>query len=125
MRYLLDTNTVVYCLEGVFPLFEKISFEDELYLSFISRIELYCGKNNEEQEFSIRRFVSDLVEFETDSDITERTIFVRKKYGLKIPDAIIVATAIEKGLTLVTADKEILKKVKDIEIIDPLEWSKA
>jgi predicted nucleic acid-binding protein len=44
---------------------------------------------------------------------------------LKIPDAIIVATSIEKGLTLVTADKEILKKVKDIEIIDPLEWSKA
>ncbi|MBN2655449.1 MAG: type II toxin-antitoxin system VapC family toxin [Spirochaetales bacterium] len=125
MRYLLDTNAVVYCLEGVFPLFEKISFEDELFLSFISRIELYCGKNNEDQEFSIRRFVSDLVEFETDGDITERTIFVRKKYGLKIPDAIIVATAIEKGLTLVTADKEILKKVKDIEIIDPLEWSKA
>jgi len=125
MKYLLDTNAVVYCLEGIFPLFEKISFEDELSLSFISRIELYCGNNNEDQDFMIRRFVSDLVEFETDANITERTIFVRKKYGLKIPDAIIVATAIEKGLSLVTADKEILKRVKDIEIIDPLEWSKA
>ncbi len=110
MRYLLDTNAVVYCLEGIFPLFEKISFEDELYLSFISHIELSCGKNNEDQEFMIRRFVSDLIEFETDGDITERSIFVRKKYGLKIPDAIIVATAIEKDLTLVTADKEILKR---------------
>ncbi len=66
-------------------------------------------------------FISDLVEYETDSSIIERTIFVRNKYGLKIPDATIVATAIEKDLVLITADKEILKKVDDIKIIDPLE----
>ena len=123
MRYLLDTNAVVYCLEGVFPLFEKVSFEDELYLSFISRIELFCGIINEDQEFMIRRFLSDLTEFDTDSSIIDRTIYVRKKYGLKIPDAIIVATAIEKYLVLITADKEILKKVDDIEMINPLKWS--
>jgi len=121
MRYLLDTNAVVYCLEGVFPLFERVSIEDELYISFISRIELYCGKVDENQEFMIRRFLNDLTEFDADSGIVERTIYVRKKYGLKIPDAIIVATAIEKDMVLITADKEILKKVNDIKLIDPLQ----
>jgi predicted nucleic acid-binding protein len=120
MKYLLDTNAVVYCLEGVFPLFEKVSSDDELFLSFISRIELFCGRIDEDQEFMIRRFVNDLIEFEIDSSIVDRTIHVRKKYGLKIPDAIIVATAIEKDLVLITGDKEILKKVGEIEMINPL-----
>lgn len=51
----------------------------------------------------IRRFLNDLTEFDTDSSLIDRTIYVRRKYALKIPDAIIVATAIEKDLVLITA----------------------
>ncbi len=35
-------------------------------------------------------------------------------------DTNVVATAIEKNLVLITADKEILKKVDEIELINPL-----
>ncbi len=90
---------------------------------FITRIELFCGNIDEEEIFTITRFLKEFEEFSVDENIIERTIYVRKKYGLKIPDAIIVATAIEKDMVLITADKEIIKKVDDIEIIDPLKWS--
>ncbi|MBI9100241.1 MAG: PIN domain-containing protein [Spirochaetaceae bacterium] len=83
-------------------------------------MELFCGKIDEEEIFTITRFLKEFKEFTVDEGIVERTIYVRKKYGLKIPDAIIVATAIEKDLTRITADKEILKKVDDIKLIDPL-----
>ncbi len=38
-------------------------------------------------------------------EIKKMTIGLRKKFNLKLPDAIIAATAIVKGLTLVTDDK--------------------
>jgi predicted nucleic acid-binding protein len=76
---------------------------------------------NEEEIFTITRFMKEFEEFTVDKGIVERTIYVRKKYGLKIPDAIIVATAIEKNLILITADKEILNKVDNIKMIDPLQ----
>jgi len=120
MRYLLDTNALVYFLEDAVTGFQGIEDGDEVHFSFITRIELFCGNIDEEEIFTITRFLKEFGEFSVDEGIVERTIYVRKKYGLKIPDAIIVATAIEKELVLITADKEIIKKVNDIKIIDPL-----
>ena len=121
MRYLLDTNALVYFLEDAVTGFQGIEDGDEVHFSFITRIELFCGNIDKEEIFTITRFLKEFEEFSMDEGIVERTIYVRKKYGLKIPDAIIVATAIEKDLVLITADKEIIKKVDEVKIIDPLQ----
>ena len=120
MKYILDTNAVIYFLEDVVTSFTGITDDDEAFISFVTRIELFTGKLDEEKIFMMTRFLKECSEFAIDEDIIQRSIFVRKKYCLKTPDAIIVATAIEKNLILITADKEIIKKVDEIEIINPL-----
>ena len=52
-----------------------------------------------------------------DSKIKENAIKIRRKYGIKIPDAIISASALSRGLTLVTDDK-VLLKLHEIKSID-------
>jgi len=39
-----------------------------------------------------------------DDDIAEETIVIRQKYKIKMPDAVIAATALINNLTLVTAN---------------------
>ena len=53
-------------------------------------------------------------------EIIEKTIDYRKTLKLKIPDAIIAATAAVKELTLVTADKSLTQKLKELAIVSPI-----
>ena len=57
-----------------------------------------------------------------DDELIKKIIDVRKKYGFKLPDSIIVGTAIQEKATLVTADQEIIRKTSDVNlnIFDPL-----
>jgi predicted nucleic acid-binding protein len=53
-------------------------------------------------------------------EIKTQTINIRKKYKLKLPDSIIVATAIVYDATLVTFDKQLIysKLVDTIGLLD-------
>ena len=53
----------------------------------------------------------------------EDVIGIRQKLRLKIPDAIIAASAKKEQAMLVTADKEMVKKVKrfGMYVINPLD----
>jgi predicted nucleic acid-binding protein len=50
------------------------------------------------------------------SSIRERYIEVRKKYHLKLADAIIAATAIASDIPLITSDKQ-FKTVKELKLV--------
>ena len=48
--------------------------------------------------------------------ITDKAIYIRKTYGLKLPDSIIVASSIVSGLPLISGDKQ-FEKVKELDLI--------
>jgi predicted nucleic acid-binding protein len=48
--------------------------------------------------------------------IKHQSISLRKKYTLKLPDAIVVATSAFLNIPLITADAR-LKKVKEIDLV--------
>jgi len=50
-------------------------------------------------------------------EIKGMTIEIRKKYSLKLPDSIIVATAIIENAVLVTADRQ-LNKIQELKVIE-------
>ncbi len=54
-----------------------------------------------------------------DNDIALKTIDIRVKYKIKVPDAVIAATAIHYDLTLITRNISDFKKISELEIIDP------
>ena len=49
--------------------------------------------------------LNDCYIFDLDVLIKQKAIEIRQQHKIKLPDAIVAATAIQKGLSLVTADK--------------------
>ena len=107
MRYLLDTNVVLYLLGG--RLAEDLP-KGEFFISIVTRLEVlsYPGLSAED-EAAFSSFFEDVVEVGLTESVTASTINFRRKYRLKLPDAIVVATTHVLGATLVTADTQLLK----------------
>ncbi len=113
--FIADTNILIYTLEGnefILPLL-KYNFG----ISFISELEL-LGFNGitVEQEKEIEKVLKDCFIFDWNFQIKNQTIFLRKNYKLKLPDAIIASTTILNNIPLVTADKG-FTKIQNLELI--------
>ena len=111
---LLDTNAVLYALSDLKYL--KILKGYTLFISFITELELLSYPSiSDKDKRIIKKFISKTTIFDVSEQIKENTIYLRKKYKLKLPDAIISATALSYNMVLMTNDKELFK-LKDIEI---------
>jgi predicted nucleic acid-binding protein len=113
-KILLDTNAIIYFLEGVEG-FEVIKDYKTFYYSFINEIELLSIEDQEKRK-SILSFLRNGKRINIDKKIISKTIEIRKRYKLKIPDAIIIASAKIINADLYTSDEEILKKIDFINI---------
>lgn len=124
MIFVLDTNSIIYYLqdkEALFPIFDKIK-QGEIFpvISVITRIELLSFPKiipEEENKIESLLFLFEIQNI--DDNIVEATVEIRKKYGLKIPDAIVAATALINDGTLVTRNEKDFKKVSGLKIINP------
>ncbi|MDP2336179.1 MAG: type II toxin-antitoxin system VapC family toxin [Bacteroidota bacterium] len=128
IKYLWDTNTAIYYLQQQFsPSAEK--FIDELLInespiiSAITEIELLCWKTATEKDLEVLNgFISDVLVIELEQVIKLKTAEIRKTHRIKLPDAIIAATAMVYGLTLVTRNIEDFKNITGLATINP--WEK-
>ncbi|MBU1183227.1 MAG: type II toxin-antitoxin system VapC family toxin [Proteobacteria bacterium] len=123
MRYLIDTNVWIDALSGklVASAFLKFSVQASWAgYSAITRLELlgYPGIKYEE-ELKINELLKEFTEIAVDSNIIDKAIFIRKGVRIKVPDAIIAATALEKDCSLVTRNVEDFKGIIGLDVIDP------
>lgn len=108
MSVLLDTNASIYQLSGRLDVpLGKGSFS----VSVITQIELLSFPAiTSEDEARIRKMLEQEVEVvPLTAAIVERTISLRRAHRLKLPDAVIVATAMELGYELMTNDAQLVK----------------
>lgn len=99
---LLDTNVVLYYLGG--RLASGLP-SGQYFISVITEIELLSYPSlsaNEEQQ--IRNLLTQIAVVGIENNIKELAIAFRKNYRLRLPDAIIVATARSLNATLLTND---------------------
>ena len=64
----------------------------------------------------IREFIKQCKVININNPIKEETIQIRKKYQTKLPDSIIIASALYLDFPLITADSE-FKKVEELALI--------
>lgn len=106
MGYLIDTNVVIYYFNGLTD-DETLHtrFAESFNVSIITKIEfLGWGKFSEDRklhaqarEFMVYATIMGLTE-----TIAEQAISLRQRFKSKTPDAIIAATALVNGLTVIT-----------------------
>ncbi len=106
-RFILDTNIALYLLNNRLeqPLPPGIYFA-----SFITEIELLSYPQlTDAQIQEMRDFLSSLTLVALDDEIKNLAIQWRRNYRLKLPDAIIAATALSLDGTLLTNDQQLLR----------------
>ena len=117
--YLADTNAVLYFLSGNDCMKPYVS--SRFAFSVISEMELLSfPKITDDEETRIRGFLGASSSVPLTDSIKDRTIALRRAYNIKLPDAIIAASAIEQDLTLITADTG-FEKIEELkfELIVP------
>ena len=105
-RFVLDTNIILYFLGGrLTDPFPTGAFA----ISVISELELlaYPGLIPSEEQ-RIRDFLADVPITDLTQSVKHHAVSLRKRFGLKLPDAIVAATALALEATLLTNDQRLL-----------------
>lgn len=86
-------------------------------VSFISEVELLGFKGiSKDEELKLKLLLNDCFSVEWNSKIKEKTIELKKKYTIKLPDAITASTSLIYELPLVSADKG-FSKIEELDLI--------
>ena len=88
-------------------------------ISVISQIEVLRFNDTPENEAVLEEFINISKVYPINNNVVERTIKLCKQIKLKLPDAIIAATALIEGFTLVTRNINDFNKISDLNLLNP------
>ena len=107
-RYLLDTNDVIQLLAGNPSLIKMVEGSDFLAISVISKLEFLSYPDlTEDEKNAFSELLEDLTVFDlaaSDDALMQEAVAMRIDGGLKLPDAVIAATALVNGCEVITND---------------------
>jgi predicted nucleic acid-binding protein len=109
---LFDTNILIDHLNAIPQAREEIERFESRAVSIITWIEVMVGADADVVE-PTRRFLEGFKVIALDEEIADRAVALRRAYGIKLPDAVIWATAQTAGRLLVT------RNTKDFPTDDP------
>jgi predicted nucleic acid-binding protein len=108
---LVDSDILIDHLRGA-RRFEPGS--DVVRYSVVTRAELYAGHGTDEAR--VDRLLAAFGELPVDRAIAERAGRLRRDHGLRLPDALIAATAIGSGLALLTRNRRDFESVEELSL---------
>lgn len=117
--YLIDTNIIIYYLEGEQA---AVSFlrthRGQLAISSITWMETLSYPFSADEEQVVRVFLQEFRLIEVFSPVMKLTVEIRRKKKMKLPDAIIAASAVHHDLILVTRNIKDFKGT-EVKTLDP------
>jgi len=112
MRALLDTNILIDYLNGIAEAKDEIARYEQPLISLITWMEVLVGAQPDEDD-EVKRFLRRFIRIDLDDAVAERAVVLRRSRRIKLPDAIVWATAIHQGVLLVT------RNTKDFSATEP------
>ena len=135
--FLIDTNIVIYTLQPKEAYKKVVEYMDTIYddqktdilYPVIVEAEIFSRKLSPEVEEKVEILLSVARIVKIDSEIARKAGEIRAKgkelgYSIKLPDALIAATAIIENATLVTHNTIDFLKINQFEnlsVYDPME----
>jgi len=116
---IFDTNILIYLSKYTLSLQKILS--QPAKISVITKIEALGYKfENQEEHRLLVNICNELPVISISEAITDATIDLRMNHKIKLPDAIIYATALVEGLPLLTNNIDDFKKLGNkVKLIDP------
>ena len=102
MSELFDTNILIDHLNGIAKATREVRLSNDPAISMITWIEVMTGASEPDEEGVLRAFLLNFECLPVSSAVAERAAVVRRQMKIKMPDAIILATAEVAGRKLVT-----------------------
>lgn len=112
---LVDTDVFIDHLRGARPL---RTGGNRLHYSVITRAELFAGTHGVREAAAL---LAPLVEVPVDRTIAERAGRIRRTTGIRLPDALIAATAMSRSMMLATRNRKHFDRVPGLAMHNPAE----
>ena len=121
MRYLVDSNIIIYHLnnEPIATKFLSQNYRD-IAISQITYVEVLSFPFTKEQEEDVKRLLSKFTIIDVTQSISNQAIENRKIKKIKLPDNLIASTAMVNNLILVTRNIKDFKNL-EVEVFNPFE----
>ena len=118
MKYLLDTNIIIYYLENNQLVYDFVwRYKKVSALSIIVYYEVLNYSFTQEQEKLVRAFLENFEIIGLSSEVIDKSLENRKEKKIKMADNFILATAQVHGLKLVTNNSKDFDHF--IDIVNP------
>ena len=113
MSALIDTNVLIDYLAGIEATRDELSRHNDPAISAITWMEVMVGAAGDRESARLRWFLSGFTRVPIDDEVSELAVAIRREHRLRLPDAIIWASARRSGRILVT------RNTKDFPAGDP------
>lgn len=118
----LDTNILIAYLNGETSVVQEVSrWKQEgraLFISSVTTAELLSLPTlSPDESETVLMFLRGFISTPFDDTLAETVAVLRRKYQIRIPDAAIAATALARGVPLVTRDRQ-FRKIKELHVIE-------
>lgn len=120
-----DTNIAIYLLNGGLSEeaernIQKLMTRGTPSVSIISEMELLGFKGISEQEYQNGvALLSTMTVLPLSNSIKDKTIEIKRSIKIKLPDAVIAATALVHGLTLLSRNEKDFLNIKGLKFVNP------
>ncbi len=122
----LDSDILIYHLNGELDDAGEHLFlcavKEGAHISIVSRIEILGWRGHTEDSLkAAHELLRRLTEHPLDAEIADICISLRQRYRIKLPDAVIAATALRTDLPLMTRNTADFDSIPSLKLINPFE----
>ena len=118
-----DSNILIYHLNDQLPPVVRAQVDDWIRegasISVITRIEVLGYRHTADSMLQAARLLSTLDEVPLHDVIVQQTITLRQQHRIRLPDAVIAATALHLGFPLVTRNEHDFQGVDGLTAVNP------
>lgn len=117
---LIDSNIIIYASKPGFDFLHPLLAEPDIAVSVITQVEtLGYHQLTADEKHYLTEFFANVEHLPVSAFVVEQAIALRQTQKIKLGDALIVATALAHGATLVTRNTDDFKGIAGLTLLNP------